>query len=217
MTRIPKSTKIFFLILHLVFGYDFGFSNIFKKKIAIFIKYYSLILTSAMLVALIAPVKVLSTDMLYWFSFMQFVMNIFILKSAKYTVYKLLSDIHSTERIAVLEKEIFGIAIVMGSFIILIARVSLAAVNRLVYNEDSCNYNELHPIYTTFHLFCYYGNHLYTASENVIYFYIYTYVKNMKSCLNEDKDINKFITRYNTITNCYDRIRRLCDNIVSIF
>lgn len=201
-SKIPMSIKIFFLILHLLFGYDFGFSNLFKNKISKLLKFYSTVLTTIICVTAVLPMR--GYDI--WVISMQYLIHFCILKSAEYTVYHLLSDIHAAERIDDLEKETFGIITATYAFVMFIANGAVIALRYMSNN-----------IYLIFVVYAYLGIYLYTASEIVIYYYVYTYIKNMKKSLKYEKDINKLIARYNNIADCFNKIRRLCDNIVSIF
>lgn len=217
MSKIPKSMKIFFIILYLIFGYDFGFSKLFKKKIAKLFKCYSVVLTTATFVSLMLYLKEIgSNPWLYLYS-IHYVGNFCILKCAKYTVYNLLSDIHAAEQIADLEKKNLGY-ITTAYALATVIPTGIVLTFRLVFaNEQFEPLRKMHPLIIVLYVICYFGVDLYIEAEIIIYYYMYSYVKNMKKSLEQDKDVNKFITSYNKIADYYNKIRRLCDNIVSTF
>lgn len=212
-SKIPKSIKIFFLILHFTFGQDFGFGNLFQKKTAVFLKYYSAILALTTTIILLGPFTFIGHKVWYWCTLTECVVNFCILKTAKYSVYSLLSDLHAAERNAVLEKETFGVIIFIYAFIMFIAK-GFAMIIRCMF--DSNLYCEsMNHTYLTFYAICCHAVDLMPEAQIVIRFYIYAYVKNMARSLKQDKDINKFIERYDKIADCQDKIRRLCDYFVS--
>lgn len=200
-----------------MFGHDFGFSKLFKKKIANLFKCFSIVLTSATLVSLMMYCKEFGFETWYCLYAIHYVVNFCILKSAKYTVYNLLSDIHAAERITDLEKKSFGIITAAYALITVIPIGSVLSYRCVFSGDESDPFKKMHPFIAIFHVICYFGVDLYIEAEIIIYYYMYTYVKNMKNSLRRQKDVDKFISRYNTIADCYDKIRPVCDNIVSTF
>lgn len=214
ISKIPKSIKVFFVIIHIIYGYDFGFINLSQKKIASLFKYYSLVLTIIIFIALFIFFKLLRGEVWFWVNFIENIVYLCILKSVKYNVYNLLSDIHVAERIAVLEKETFGVITATCAISVYIGKAEIFSCH-LYSNENHNIFNRLTPIGLVIYLLFVLGKDFIHACELVIYHYIYTYVKNMKSSLKQYEDIDNFFARYNKIADCYDKIRHLCDNIVS--
>lgn len=217
-SKIPKSIKIFFLILHLMFGHDFGFGNLFRKKVATFLKYHSVLITLVRFVTLLLPFKQVGGEFWYWFNLTECAINFSMLRCAKYTVFNLLSDIHAAERIPVLEKETFGVFTALYAFTMVTVQGLLVGLRCTFDDDDIIVYCvKMHPLYLTFYVLCPVGMALIPDSEIVIYYYIYAYVIKMKQSLKQDLDIQMFIDRYNKIAYCYDRIRHVCSKIVSIY
>lgn len=79
-----------------------GSVNYFKRNLQSFsnIRYYSVVLTTTTFVCLMYSIKILCDDKAYWLCSIQYVVIFCTLKSARYDVYNLLSDINATELIA---------------------------------------------------------------------------------------------------------------------
>lgn len=212
-SKIPKSIKFFFLILHVIFGQDFGFGDLIgNKKIAQFFKYYSVVIALSMFVCLLCLFKVVGQEVWYWCILLECVVNLCILNTTKYTVYNLLSEIHAAEKIDVLEKEIFGVIISLYALGMFLAK-------GFIYIMPLCKYILYHNIFYIYYALystCYMILDLMPEAQIFVRFYIYASVKNMAHCLEQDQDLNKFVKRYDKIADCQDKIRRLCDYIVSI-
>lgn len=214
VSKIPKSIKLFFLILHLTFGLDFGFGNLFGKKTAQFLKYYSTVLALVTFVILIYPFELVGDQVWYWCTVLQCLVNFCIQKTARYTVYNLLFDIHAAERINVLEKESFGVITSMYALMMFVLKGFAFAV--ICMFEHHLYYERLNLVYLIFYAACTFATDLIPDTQIVSRFYIYAYVKNMEMSLKQDQDINKLIERYDKIVDYQDNIRHLCDNVVSI-
>lgn len=123
-----------------MFGHDFGFGNLFKKKTAKLLKYYSAVVALTSFVILIWPLEVFGQhQILFWFITSECAANFYTLKTSKYTVYYLIFDVHNAESIDVLEKEIFGV--IMSSYVlgIFIVKVFLTAIKCIFgYNDVYC-------------------------------------------------------------------------------
>lgn len=204
---------MYFLILHIMFGQDFGFGNLFKKKTASLLKYYSTILTLMSFAILMWPFKIGYQEVWYWCTIIHCVFNFCILKTAKYSVYNFLFDMHAAERIVVLEKETFGVLISVYALTMFIAKDIIFAIFCMFDLNLYCQFNHF---YFAFYAICCHAVDLMHETQIVVYFYIYAYVKNMKRCLEDDRDINKLVERYDKIFDCQDKIRRLRDYFVSI-
>lgn len=212
-SRIPKSIRIYFLICHFIFGHNFGFPNLLCRKSSKIYKYFSAVLALTTFFMLAWPFKTLGQTVWYWTKVVECMLNFCILLTTKYTVYNFLSDIHAAERIAVLENETYGFIISIYSLGMLIIKGLMVAMTCIFDNDDYC---EMTPAYLSFYMIYAYALDVMHDSQIIIRFYIYVYVKNMERSLKQDHDINKFITRYEKIVHCQDKIRRLCDSTVSI-
>lgn len=213
-SKIPISIKIYFLTLHLMFGQDFGFGHLFSKKTAELLKYYTAVVALTPIVILI----IWSHDFFggyAWYSLTIFecVVNFSMLKISKYTVYNFLSEIHAAERIFVIEKEHFGVIILIYTLGMVIAKVFLLAIICIFDNDERCKKN---PLNVGLLVVCYNAVDLVHDAQIIIRFYIYASVNKLKRSLTQEQDLNKFIKRYNKIADCQDKIRLLCDYLVSI-
>lgn len=162
------------------------------------------------------PFNLVAEDGWFWCNLLECVMNFCILKTAKYTVYDFLSDIHATERIDVLEKEAFGVIISLYALGMLLAKVLIFNIF-CVYEYDHAVYCKINPSYLIFYTVYFHGMDSVHDAQIIIRYYIYAYVKNMKRSLHQDQNLNKFIEQYDKIVDCQDKIRRLCDYLVSLF
>lgn len=213
MFKIPISIKIYFLMLHMMFGQDFGFGYLFRKNTARFLKYYSCILTSTIFVILAWPFEISYLDAWYWCTLIECIMNFCILKTTKYTVYNFLSDMHAAERIEALEKETFGVITFLYASGMIIVKILIFASFCIFDKNLYCEFNRF---YLTFYTVYCHATDLMPEVQFVIRFYIYAYVKNMERSLKQDQDISKLIERYNKIADCQNEIRHLCDYFVSM-
>lgn len=71
--------------------------------------------------------------------------------------------------------------------------------------------------YVIITLACLHGLNIMHDAQLIAGFYIYAYVKNLERSLKHEQDMNKFLDRYNKITDCQDKFQPLCDYIVSFF
>lgn len=213
-SEIPYSIKTFFLILHLIFGQDFGFGNLFRKKTARLLKHYSTFLMLTTIVIVIWPYNLARKQVWYWCTIIECMVNFFILKTVRYSVYNLLSDIHTAEQVAVLEKETFGVIMSTYALVMLLLKLFVFTVTCIFDSNLYCE--GLNHIYLTFYAVHSHAIDLIPEAQIVIRFYIYAYVKNMESILKTDQDLNKFVERYDKITHCQDKIRHISDYCVSI-
>lgn len=212
-SKIPKSVRIFFLVLHLMFGQDFGFGNLFKKKTATFVKYYSKLIALTMTIILVLPFKLAGYEVWYWCTVAECVVNFCILKTAKYTVFNLLCDIHTAERIDVIEKETFGVVTSVYVISMFILKGYVVAMRCVFDNNLYCEM--MNYTYVALYALCCNALDFMPEAQIVVRFYIYAYVNNIERSLDQDQDMNKLIEKYNKIANCQDKIRRLCDYFVS--
>lgn len=153
-------------------------------------------------------------DVWYWCTLTEYVVNFCILKSSKYNVFDLIADIHAAENIDTLENVAFGVITSLYALGMYIAKVSLTIIICIFDNIDTnifCNTT----IYDAFYCIYFYAFDLMHDAQIIIRFYIYAYVKNIERSLSRDQDINKFIERYSKIADCQDKIRQLCDYLVS--
>lgn len=90
--KFPTSILALFLISQLIFGIDFRFSSIFKKKHQLIVKRFSFFLSVAMIVLIISPL--IFDDIFYWFSIVEYISYFLILKSIKYNAYHFINDIN---------------------------------------------------------------------------------------------------------------------------
>lgn len=211
--KIPKSIKIFFIILHFVFGQDYGFGNLFGTKTKAFLKYYSTLITLAIFVILVLPFNMIGGEVWYWCALIECMTNFYILKTAQYNVYNFLYDIHAAEKINVLENEIFGVITAIYATVMFTAKVVEFAIYCFFDYNMFC---EINHIYLILYAFCCHAVSLMYEVLIIICFYIYAYVKNMERSLNQSQDMTKFIERYDRIAEYQDKIRRIFDCFVSI-
>lgn len=209
------SIKIYFLILHLLFAQDFGFGNLFRKRTAELFKYYTVVLTLTNFVILLWPLMIAYQEVWYWCAVVQCVLNFCILKkTAKYTMYNFLSDIHAAETIVTLEKETFGLIMATYILIMFIIKELIFATFCVFDFSVYCDMNYFNLVF--YAISCHAVDFMH-ESQIVVRFYIYLYVKNMESSLNQDQNVNKLIGRYDRIADCQDKIRCLCDYFVSFY
>lgn len=213
-SKIPKSIQIFFLIVHLMFGLDFGFGNLFSKKIMKLLKYYSAVVALTTFVIIIWPFAFVGDQVWYWCIIFECTVNFYIMKTTKYTLYNFLSDIHNADSIAILENESFGILTSMYALVLLLVKGFSVAI-RCIF-DYSINCVNLNPTHHAFYAAVGHAADLMPESQIIVRFYIYAYIKNMENYFNQDRDMNKFIERYDKIADYQDKIRRLPDNLVSI-
>lgn len=212
--KIPTSIKIYFLILHLVFGQDFGFGNLLGKKITKLLEYHSAALALTTFVILIWPLELVGQQLWYWCAIFECVVNFCILKVTKHAVFNFISDIHATERIDVLENQTFGAATSIFALVMFTVK-GIAVITQCMYNSNIyCE--KMNNVFHAFYSVCCHALDLMPHFQIVVRFYIYAYVKNMGRSLKQDKDINKFVETYNKIADLQDKIRSLCDYSVSI-
>lgn len=213
--RIPTSLRIYFCIL-LGFGIDSGFSTMFEGRIKSFVKYSSMAISTIMIVVLISSFNSMNTNVWYWTTIAEGIINFLILKKTTYDVYHFLTDMHNLgESIAAINNGIFGIVITIYTSGMFVLNV-IFAIYRCVYERGLYCTNtpiELYAIYSV----AYNTIDTVPVVDITICYYIYCHTKYLKDSVNTDFDIEKLKKRYIAIAECCEKIRPLYEQIVIYF
>lgn len=208
-----KSLIVFFLSIHIFFGIDYGFANLFSGKRQSFFKIYSTLLFILIFIAILHPFTYLYKTIWYWVNAVGLALYFILLMRTRYSVFSLLIDFHNLKDVNI-NNGIFVVITSIHTYLLFISKVSISCVNCYLGTNSVC---------TDFPIGSY---ELYTVASNIIDFYpvstivisyyIYIVVKQMKSVLVRDADIGNFIRLYKTVADSCYKIRPLYDNIVSI-
>lgn len=74
-----KSLTVFFISIHILFGIDHGFANLFKGKVKSILKTYSTLLFIIIILAVLHPFTNLSKTIWYWINALGLILNFIML------------------------------------------------------------------------------------------------------------------------------------------
>lgn len=206
-----KSLTAFFISIHILFGIDYGFANLYKGKVQSLLKWYSTVLFIVIIIAVLHPFMNLYTTIWYWVNALGFILYFILLKRTKYSVFSLLIDFHNLEDMTI-NNATFGVIISIYTYLMFILLLCTIFI--------SCFFGNTCTFYPTgsYEVYIIASNVIdcYPVSTFVISYYIYTAVKEMKFILKTNMDIGNFIRLYKIVADTCDKIRPLYDNIVSM-
>lgn len=207
-----KSLTGLFLSIHVFFGIDSGFANLFQGKVQYFLEIYSTSFFIILMAIMSLSITILYKVMWYWINFVGFILYFIILKKTRYSIFSLLTDFHNLEYV-VINNGIIGV--ITSIYIYIMFALKLGVVLFSCFLDTSSVCVNFPP-----------GSYAYSVASNiidcypvptfVISYYIYIVVKQMKSVLERDTDIENFIRLYKTVADSCDKIRPLYNNLVSM-
>lgn len=208
-----KSLIVFFLSLHLLFGIDYGFAGLFRRKIKNILTLHSTLLSIFILVVVLFPYNTIHMLIWYWLTALECLLYIMVLKTPKYAVYNFITDLQNLNCISSLS-ESFGVWVSLYSYSMFISKLSLVFFRCFYGNTSNCHDYEpgVHALYAIF------SNVLdfVPISATIIYYLIYCCIINLSESLEKEMNVSKFLNLYRDIADCCDKIRPFYDNIVSI-
>lgn len=212
--KIPKSMLVLFLSSQLLFGFDFGFSSIFKKKYRSFVKRFSFLLSIVMIVLLISPLNL--NYIYYWFNIVEYISYCLVLNFTKYSAYHFIIDVNKIFDLNQNNKKflcLVGVYNIAGFFIkAFVTGVSCKADSLPFINHlTKCNIT-----YTMIHCVSILSMDVIATVQIVLMYYIKCCVRHLKDLLTErDISFGHIEKYYIDIANRYDKIKPLCGRLVS--
>lgn len=213
--NIPKSIIIYFLTPQLLLGIDYGFTKAFKVKFRKLIKRISITMSLITTVILLGPLLNDYSDIWAWFNLTEYVLYLLALNFAKYNIYEFVLDSIQIYELTATENIILQIISLYSSIILVIIKILILIAKCLYKFEEYC------PMYKVPYYLFYFapalGQDFFGMSQIIIVYYLYCCIKHLKMTLKKSHfSVTILQNQYIAIANCYDKIKPLYDNFVSI-
>lgn len=216
--KFPKSILVLFLSSQLLFGINFGFSSIFKKKYQLIVERCSVFLSIAMTVLIISPL--LFNSIFYWFHVIEYTAYILLLKFTKYNAYHFINDINKIYDLNRSNKTFLSFVGVYYNIAEFFMKAIFISILYKIGTEVifSTNLSQYGISYTIIYHVPSIGLDVVSIVQIVLMYYINCCVRHLKTLLIAN-DVNfRYIEKYYVnIANCFDNIKPLYGRIVSYF
>lgn len=210
---IPKSITVFFLML-MGLGADFGASAILSGRIRTVVKFYMIFFIVVNVIILASAFNILFVELWYWSSLFTGILNFVMFNKTKYKLYNFVKDMHDLGKgITTIERETFGVIISMYSVTM--------SVSLLLLTWYRCDYDkqyfckEFSVEHITLYTFACLSVDVVTMVQIIICYYIYCYVKFLRTSLESDLNIDTFKKRFMALAESCDKIRPFHNVMVS--
>lgn len=201
--KIPKSILVLFLSSQLFFGFDFGFSSIFKKKYRLIVKRFSFLLSISMILILISPLNI--NYVYYWFDIIEYTSYFLVLNLTKYNAYHFIIDVNKIYILNRNDRKIFSFLGIYYNIVEFLAKVIFVIMVR-----------KIDTIYTIIYYIPGIGLDIIAIVQIVLLYYIRFCARQLKAFLiASDVNFSNIEKYYVDIANCFDNIKPLYGRIVS--
>lgn len=214
--KFPKSILVLFLSSQLLFGIDFGFSSIFKKKYQLIVKRFSFFMSVAMIVLNISPLLFDST--FYWIHVIEYTSFVLVLNFTKYNAFHFINDIRKICELNQNDKRFLRIVGVYYNVTEFLGKIIFVVVMHKIEYDTIFARKILsyHIIYTVIYHVPTISLDIISIAQIVLMYYLNCCVRHMKALLLAN-DVNfVYIESYfRDIANSFDKIKPLYGRIVS--
>lgn len=212
--EFPKSILALFLTAQLLFGIDFGFSSIFKKKHQSIVKRFTFFLSIVMIILIISPV--VFDEVFYWFNIIEYTSYYLLLNLTKYNAYHFINDMNKIYDLNQYDKKFLRIVGVYYHGAEFFMKATFIVI---LYKLGNVSFFSLNNItYTIIYYVPCLGLDIIGIVQVVLMYYVNCSVRHLKALLGaNDVNFKNIENYYINIAFCYDKIKTLYGRIVSTF
>lgn len=218
--EIPSILNSFLITIHFTVGLDFGFSKFSKKNVKFLTNCYcrllSIFLITAIIMQIVYKIRRAQVAASSWliYSLIQYSMHVIFLSFSKYNLRNLIVDVNSVKKTICNNKnnpKRFVSTLVIAFCIMYTIKTSLCYLFCASETDNICD-----TIYIPGQLYCalVMGMDVITLAQILIYYYIYTTVKDLVVSL-VDKDIKWVRKQFTALADICDKITPTYGRLVS--
>lgn len=220
--NIPITILYFFLISQFLTGLDFGFvQSLNNNNVRVFFRLLTIFVACIYNVIIFAPMVIHSTMLSYTIPlvlmpFFEYALNVIIMfRNRKHSIYVFINNISEFCNFTKNDQYMLYLISVIHCIIIFSLKIIFVLMNNYDY-EIEPYFNKL-PFYYYFFINLYYMLvDLIPIAQIVIFYYVYNSVKHLKRMLMSSGPKLSFVMlKYKAIVDTRDKIRPLCDSLVS--
>lgn len=220
MRQFPKSIIYFFLLSHMIYGFDFGFSMLFKNTFGKLLHLLSSIISFAFVLMLISPLIFTTTmysDVTCWCALFAYLGYVIVVKRSTYKIFNLITDVNEIFVMFNFEKRAISVFAIIYTSIVIATKFSFQIVNCITGNDNETHCSDFNTEYYIVYYFPYSSFDVIATAQIIIYYYIYCCIKKLKESLSHPgKDMKLALMKYAAIADCCDKIKPLYDDLVNI-
>lgn len=220
--HILKIISYFFLISQVVIGVDFGFSKLLSENGRRFLRIFNTLEICTYNIIFCSPIIIQSYPFtsivpLILMPFSEYVLNASILLwYKKYSVYDYLCNISEFCKLTKNDTYILSLMSIINFIATFCLRIYFVIMITVYDLKVEYYFDQLSFVYRLFFCLYYVVMDLVTITQIVIFYYVYSSMKNMKHMLMSPGQKLSFISlRYKAIVDIYEKIRPLSDSLVS--